>query len=168
MGGILVKFLKKLDKGVDAAVKYFTSALMILLTIIVNAMVFSRYVLRVNLGGIEELPVFFMCICIWMGAIRVMRDDKMVKIEIIFSLVKNERAQAALNMVASLVSCAVMAFCCTRAYLFVYRTWRDGIITPSLGWPAWLVYVFSLIGSVGMTVYAFVNTIKYARKVVGK
>ena len=31
MGGILVKFLKKLDKGVDAAVKYFTSALMILL-----------------------------------------------------------------------------------------------------------------------------------------
>ena len=60
MGGILVKFLKKLDKGVDAAVKYFTSALMILLTIIVNAMVFSRYVLRVNLGGIEELPVFFM------------------------------------------------------------------------------------------------------------
>ena len=75
---------------------------------------FSRYVLRVNLGGIEELPVFFMCICIWMGAIRVMRDDKMVKIEIIFSLVKNERAQAAINMVASLLSCAVLAFFCTR------------------------------------------------------
>lgn len=163
-----MKFLKKLDKGIDTGVKYFTSILMILLTIIVNAMVFSRYVLRVNLGGIEELPVFFMCICIWMGAIRVMRDDKMVKIEIIFSLVKNERARAAINMVASLLSFGVLAFFCTRAYLFVYRTWRDEMITPSLGWPAWVIYSFSLIGSIGMTVYAFINTIKYARRVIGK
>lgn len=163
-----MKFLKKLDKGIDVGVKYFTSILMILLTIIVNAMVFSRYVLRVNLGGIEELPVYFMCICIWMGAIRVMRDDKMVKIEIIFSLVKNQRAQAVINMVASFLSFLVLSFFCTRAYLFVYRTWRDQMITPSLGWPAWIVYLFSLIGSVGMTVYAFVNTIKYARKVAGK
>ena len=163
-----MKFLKKLDKGVDVGVKYFTSILMILLTVIVNAMVFSRYVLRMNMGGIEELPVFFMCICIWMGAIRVMRDDKMVKIEIIFSLVKNPRAQAAINMVMSLLSCAVLAFFCTRAYLFVYRTWRDGMITSSLGWPSWIIYSFSLIGSVGMTIYAFVNTIKYARRVMGK
>lgn len=163
-----MEFLKKLDKGIDTGLKYFTSILMILLTIIVNAMVFSRYILRVNLGGIEELPVFFMCICIWMGAIRVMRDDKMVKIEIIFSLVKNERAQAAINMVVSLLSFLVMTFFCTRAYLFVYRTWRDEIITSSLGWPAWIIYLFSLLGSIGMTVYALVNTIKYARRMIGK
>lgn len=163
-----MKFLKKLDKGVDVGVKYFTSILMILLTIIVNLMVFSRYVLRVNLGGLEELPVFFMCICIWMGAIRVMRDDKMVKIEIIFSFIKNERAQNALKAFTSLLTCGAMVFFCTRAYLFIYRAWRDSTITPALGWPAWIIYSFSLIGSVGMTIYAFVNTIKYARGAIKK
>ncbi len=159
-----MKFLKKLDKGVDTAVKYFTSILMILLTILVNIMVFSRYVLRVNMGGLEELPVFFMCICIWMGAIRVARDDKFVKIEIIFSLVKNEKAQTVIKMISAFLGSAVLAYFCHCAYLFVFRAWRDETITPALGWPSWVIYAFSLIGSVGMTIYFFVNGIKYARR----
>lgn len=163
-----MKFLKKLDKYVDNGIKYFTSILMILLTILVNVMVFSRYALRVNMGGLEELPVFFMCICIWLGAIRVMRDDKFVKIEFIFSIVKNEKAQNAIKMVASFLGGVVLAFFCTRAYLFVFRSWRDATITPALGFPSWIIYSFSLIGSIGMTIYSFVNAFKYARRLMGK
>ena len=57
-----MQFLEKLDKGIDTFLKYFTGVLMVLLTIIVCAMVISRYVFRIQLGGIEELPVYFMCV----------------------------------------------------------------------------------------------------------
>ena len=98
-----MQFLEKLDKGIDAFLKYFTGVLMVLLTIIVCAMVISRYVFRIQMGGIEELPVYFMCVCIWLGGIRV---------------------------------------------------------------SLWIAYSFELIGTGGMTIYTYVNTIKYALKVV--
>lgn len=159
-----MKFLKKLDKGVDTGIKYFTAVLMIILTIIVNAMVFSRYLFRVNLGGMEELPVYLMCICIWMGAVRVARDDKFVKIEIIFSLVKNEKAQTVIKMLASLAGGVVLAYFCKCAYQLVYRSIESETISPAMGFPMWMAYIFCLIGSVGMTIYFFVNTIKYLRR----
>ena len=36
----------------------------------------------------------------------------------------------------------------------------------SIGFPLWIAYSFELIGTVGMTIYTYVNTIKYALKVV--
>ena len=39
-------------------------------------------------------------------------------------------------------------------------------ISSSIGFPLWIAYSFELIGTVGMTIYTYVNTIKYALKVV--
>ena len=163
-----MEFLKRLDRGIDKFLKYFTGVLMILLTAIVCAMVFSRYVFRINLGGIEELPVYFMCICIWLGGIRVSRDDKHVKIEIIYSLIKNERAQNLLKALTSLAAALVLTYFCNSAFQLVVRTYESGQISSSIGFPLWLVYIFELIGSIGMTVYTYVCTIKYALGVVKK
>ena len=161
-----MQFLEKLDKGIDAFLKYFTGVLMVLLTIIVCAIVISRYVFRIQMGGIEELPVYFMCVCIWLGGIRVSRNDAHVKIEIIYSLIKNPRAQNVLRTLTSLVAALVLTYFCNSAWLLVIRTYEAGTISSSIGFPLWIAYSFELIGTVGMTIYTYVNTIKYALKVV--
>ncbi len=163
-----MKFFKKLDTGLDSVLKYFTGTLIVLLTIIVNIMVFSRYVLRVNLGGFEELPVFFMCICIWLGGVRVSRNDKHVKIEILYTFIKNEKAQLILRGVTTLIAAVVLTYFCYSAWQFVSRSYTKGTITPALAWPAWIVYLFMLFGAIGMTVYSYVNTVKYFKEAAKK
>ena len=161
-----MQFLERLDKGIDAFLKYFTGVLMVLLTVIVCVMVISRYVFRIQLGGVEELPVYFMCVCIWLGGVRVYRNDAHVKIEIIYSLIKNPRGQDALRMLTTLASALVLTYFCRSAWQLVSRTYAAGTISSSIGFPLWIAYSFELIGTVGMTVYTFINTVKYALRVV--
>lgn len=163
-----MQFLEKLDKGIDAFLKYFTGVLMVLLTVIVCTMVISRYVFRIQLGGIEELPVYFMCVCIWLGGVRVSRNDSHVKIEVIYSIIKNPRGQNILRMLTTLASALVLTYFCISAWQLVTRTYVAGTISSSIGFPLWIAYSFELIGTVGMTIYTYVNTVKYALRVVNR
>ena len=159
-----MKFLRKLDKGFAAFAKYFTGALVLLMAAIVCAMVFSRYVLRVNLGGFEELPAYILCWCVWLGAIMIARSDEHMKVEKLFMLVKNEKAQVLIKALTSLLSTVVLAYFITRSGRFVSSAFTHSDITPALGWPSWAVYIVSIVGSVGMTIYTAVNTVKYFRR----
>ena len=66
----------------------------------------------------------------------------------------------------SLVAALVLTYFCNSAWLLVIRTYEAGTISSSIGFPLWIAYSFELIGTVGMTIYTYVNTIKYALKVV--
>ena len=63
-----MKFFKKLDLAYDKAMHFLLPFLTILITVMIFIMVICRYILRVNLGGAEELPTFLMIVCVWIGA----------------------------------------------------------------------------------------------------
>ena len=59
-----MKFLKNLDRLVNFVIGNIAGILLIVMMIMVNVTIFSRWVFNINMHGYEELPTnTFYCIC---------------------------------------------------------------------------------------------------------
>ena len=75
-----MKFLKKLDHIVEFVVGNLAGILLIVMMIMVNLTIFSRWVFNINMHGYEELPTILFIVFVWLGVILVVRDDNMLKV----------------------------------------------------------------------------------------
>ncbi|NCB52775.1 MAG: TRAP transporter small permease subunit [Clostridia bacterium] len=155
-----MKLLKKIDFIIDKSIKYLGGLLIMAILLIVIAMIFSRYVLRVNLGGIEEFPVYLMIICVWLSAVRVSRDDQFVKIELINSFVKTEKGRQIVSVLTNFLSAVALTVFTPLAYSFFHTSYKYGDISPATGFSLWLVFIFPLIATFGMAIYFWRNTFR--------
>ena len=160
-----MKMLFKLDKIEEKIIKKISGFMMIFIVIIVNAMVFSRYVFRVNMGGIEELPVYLMIGCVWLGAVSVAKKDAFVKIEIVDSFVKNQKIKKIIKIFNTFLSAVVITIFSKYAFVFFTRSIKYKDLSPAIGFPIWWVHIVVFIGSLGIAIYFWVNTIKYIREI---
>lgn len=157
---IYLKCLKILDSIFEKFIRFMLTATMIVLTAMINILVLCRYVLHVNLGGLEEMPVFLMIMCVWLGAGLVAKNDDHVKIDIIHTVIKNDKAKAALKTAVNTLTAAVMWYYTYLAYIFVSKSMRNGDISSGTGFPLWWIHAFVLIGSFAMALYYTKNTFK--------
>ena len=86
-----MKILKKIDGFYDKAMHFLLPFLTISITVLICIMVICRYVLHVNLGGAEELPTSLMIICVWIGGGAAARSDGHLKVDVLYSAIKNEK-----------------------------------------------------------------------------
>ena len=70
--------------------------------------------------------------------------------------------------ITTLIAAVVLTYFCYSAWQLVTRSYAKGTITPALAWPAWIIYIFMLVGAVGMTIYSYVNTIRYFKEAAKK
>ena len=82
----VVKFLKKLDHIVEFVVGNLAGILLIVMMIMVNLTIFSRWVFNINMHGYEELPTILFIVFVWLGVILVVRDDNMLKVDFFLNL----------------------------------------------------------------------------------
>lgn len=155
-----MKFFKKLDSAYDKAMHFLLPFLTILITVLIFIMVICRYILRVNLGGAEELPTFLMIVCVWIGAGAAARDGGHLKVTVLYSAIKNERILKWMQLIAHLLEAVVMWFYTYLAVGFVLKSYAKGQISAGLRFPMWWPQSFLLIGSFFMAVYFTVHFIK--------
>ena len=89
----VVKFLKKLDHIVEFVVGNLAGILLIVMMIMVNLTIFSRWVFNINMHGYEELPTILFIVFVWLGVILVVRDDNMLKVYFFLNLCKTEKSK---------------------------------------------------------------------------
>lgn len=155
-----MKLLKKLDSAFEKCIRVLLTSTMILLTILIVLMVICRYILHMNMGGFEEMPVYLMIICVWLGGGLVARNDDHVKIDIIQTYLKNEKMKAVLNLFVNGLTSAAMWYYTYLAVIFVKKSIRNGDISSGIGFPLWWIHMFVLIGSFAMALYYTKNTFK--------
>ena len=77
-----MKFLQKIYDGLDKVLSVIVAVIMMLITFEIFVQVIFRYFLRRSMGGFEELPVFMLITCVWLGGVLVAKNNDHVKIDI--------------------------------------------------------------------------------------
>ena len=157
----MLKLLAKLDDCFEKVIRFLLGVTMTVLTIMIILQVITRYVLRVNMGGLEELPVFLMIICVWLGAGVVAKNDDHVRIDLVQTMLKSERAKAILRIFVTGLTAAVMWFYTSLAVEFIQKSIAKNDISSGVGFPLWWPQLFVLIGSFAIALYYTKNTVKY-------
>ena len=92
-----MKFLKNLDRLVNFVIGNIAGILLIVMMIMVNVTIFSRWVFNINMHGYEELPTILFIVFVWLGVILVVRDDNMLKVDFFLNLCRTARAKEILH-----------------------------------------------------------------------
>ena len=161
-----MKFLQGLDRGFERVIKFVLTATMVALTVLTNVLVFSRYVLHMTLGGMEELPVFLLIACVWMGGALVSKEDNHVKIDFIFTVIKNEKTKQAIQLFTTALTTVVSCIFTYLAFQYVSASISHNALSPGLRFPMWYVHFFMLLGSFASSLYFLRNTVNDARRLM--
>jgi TRAP-type C4-dicarboxylate transport system, small permease component len=162
--------LKKIGSVTDKILEKISYMLMTIsiigIFVIINVQVLFRYVLKMSLGGLEELPVYIMALCIWLSAPVITRDDRHINIDFFTEMFKAEWVKYAFKAFAQLVTCLSMGFFTSLAFQYVRETFRYGEVTGGMEIPIWVFHAVITYGSFMCVLYAFINLVKYISKMI--
>lgn len=154
-----MKFLRKLDSGYAKALKFCVTFLSVAIAVMIVMLVVCRYVLHVNLNGAEELPTYMMIFCVWLGAGLVARDDKHLCVDVIYTVIKSEKAKTCLRLFTHVLTSVVMWYYTVLAYSFVVKGIAKGQVSSGLQFPMWWAYSVLFIGSLSMAIYYTIHSV---------
>ena len=157
----LRKFFAQLDDKANKALSILVGLSIAMLIAVVTIQVVTRYILHKSIGGIEEMPIFLMMICVWLAAPLVARADAHLKIELLQLLVKDKQLaikviKVAINVIIFIALCFFVRF----AFVYVTGSYEMNDITPGLRIPIWWMHSFLLISPLLMAAYYFAHIVK--------
>ena len=103
-------FFGKLIYGYDKLEEYLLCGSLVCTTLIVFAQVIMRKVFNDSLTWSEELTRYIFIWQIWLGVSIAQRDKQHIKVELLKSLVKNEKVISVVDIFATLVLIAFNVF----------------------------------------------------------
>lgn len=160
----VVKFLKKLDHIVEFVVGNLAGILLIVMMIMVNLTIFSRWVFNINMHGYEELPTILFIVFVWLGVILVVRDDNMLKVDFFLNLCKTEKSKEALHLFSLIISTIICGLFMPLTFNLMMTHIERNTVSPAVGFSMWWVYASVFLGALGMMVYYVVNVCKSIRR----
>ena len=160
----VVKFLKKLDHIVEFVVGNLAGILLIVMMIMVNLTIFSRWVFNINMHGYEELPTILFIVFVWLGVILVVRDDNMLKVDFFLNLCKTEKSKEALHLFSLIISTIICGLFMPLTFNLMMTHIERKTVSPAVGFSMWWVYASVFLGALGMMVYYVVNVCKSIRR----
>jgi TRAP-type C4-dicarboxylate transport system permease small subunit len=125
--------------------------------VIVNIQVFFRYVLKTALGGVEELPVYIMAMCVWLSTPVISKEDKHINIDLFVNLFKSDIHRMILKAFAQLTAGVSMSYFAGLAFQYVQQSKSYGEVTGGLGIPIWVFHAVIFYGALMVAVFAFIN-----------
>ncbi|WHH56856.1 TRAP transporter small permease subunit [Petroclostridium sp. X23] len=159
-----MKFLKLLDKWITFIVGNLSGILMMIMMLMINVTIFSRYVFNINLQGYEELPTMLFIVFVWLAVILVVRDDNMLKVDFFQNLCKTARAKEILHLISLIISVVICVLFTPLTFKLTMTHVERGTVSAAVGFSMWWVYGSLFAGSLGMTVYYVVNVFKSMRR----
>jgi TRAP-type C4-dicarboxylate transport system permease small subunit len=149
---------------VDAVIRWVIIGLMFLMTVVVFAQIFFRYVFNVPLGWSEELARFAFVWVSFMGASALMRVREHINVTV-FIDVMPKRLKASCALAANLCAMLCVYFFLVGGIELTRNEW--GQLAPALQIPMGWVYLAIPIAASLMGVWVLLQTIESARAVVG-
>jgi TRAP-type C4-dicarboxylate transport system permease small subunit len=148
---------------VDAVIRWMIIGLMGVMTVIVFAQIFFRYMFNVPLGWSEELARFAFVWVSFMGASALMRAKEHINVTV-FLDVMPARMKAMCVLLANLCALICVYFFLVGGVELTRNEWRQ--LAPALEIPMGWVYLAIPVAATLMGVWVLLQTVESAQRVV--
>ena len=130
--------MNRLCQKLSVFAKYFSGGALVLMTLIITAQVFGRYVLNASPVWAEQAALLILIWCVFIAAAAGMREGFHIRISVMV-----DRLPKRLRGLSNLVSNAVVAFFGLAMIVFgielAFATWHH--VIPTLGIPRGFAYI---------------------------
>ena len=159
-------FLKKLVFGYDKLEEYVLCASLVLTTLIVFAQIIMRPIKALSWS--EELTRYIFIWQIWMGVSIAERDDQHIRVELLYSFVKNPKAKAVIDVIATLILVSFSAFLVYVGIELVQQMMTRGNVSGAMRLPMYIVYMVLPLSSFILCLRLLARLYRDCRKAFGK
>ncbi len=163
-----MKALEKIYELFDKVVSVLMATIMVLITLQTFVGVIFRYILHRSMGGLEELPVFMLIACVWIGGVLVAKRDDHVKIDLVTGNIKNEKTRYCLMGTVTLITAACSFWYTRLAYDFVKKAIVNLPVSPGIQFPLWYIYSVTFVSAALASICFLINAVKYYRRAFTK
>jgi TRAP-type C4-dicarboxylate transport system permease small subunit len=155
--------IKGFQRIVDGVIRWIIIGLMFVMTIIVFAQIFFRYVFNVPLGWSEELARFAFVWVSFMGASALMRVKEHINVTVFIDFMP-ARARASCVLLANLCALICVYYFLVGGVSLTRNEWMQ--LAPALQIPMGWVYLAIPVAAALMGAWVILQTIESAQTLV--
>ena len=136
-------------------------------TVLLFIQVIMRSVFNSSLSWSEELARYIFIWQIWLGASITFREDKHIKVELLYVFAKSKRARAAVDFIANL---ALLAFCAAIVVIgfdYVGDMIARNALSPAMRIPLFWVYLSLPLSLFILSIRIIIREIQLCRVLFG-
>lgn len=148
--------IKVCDTIVKPLVKVEDISIVILFILMITVsflQVLFRYIIKISAPWTEELSRYAMIYLVMFGAAWAIYADNHIKIDLIYTLIKNRRARIIISLATSLLTLAFCAFFAYGAFLLIPQVISSNLMSVSLNIPMWIPQFAVVVGGTLMTIH---------------
>lgn len=158
-------FLARLDKWIMSIITGLVGISVIILTLVVFFQVIARYVLKMSVDGLQELPTFLLIFTVWLAAaMNARKKGGHIKLELIEIIIKNPKVIKAIEIFIDVLTIAALAIFAYLCLEYVQYGIETGEASIGLKMPMWWLTSVLLVGVVLMIIYNIMHVYKEFRK----
>ncbi len=151
----------KIDKVIDRLQEYACFIFFFAMVVIGGISVFSRFVFNLSITWAEE-AIRFSCIWLtWVGAALTVRKDGHVSIDIVLSMIKNDKVRAVYYCISRIIGIVFLIILLPAAIELVQRTGNSRAAAIPIRWN-W-IYLAVPVGIVNM-LWAYITALPFYTK----
>lgn len=159
-------FLSRLDRGLIKIINYLVGISMVILTTIIFIQVIMRYIFKIPIGGVEELPVYLMMFSIWLTGIVVARDNNHIKLELLPMFIRSKRVLKLIDLLLMVIITISLGIFTYLAFKYVHFGYRTGEVSAGLGFPLWWLTSSMFVSGCLMTLYYLIHIYRLLKEMV--
>lgn len=161
-------FFGKLIHGYDKLEEYLLCGSLVVTTLIVFLQVIMRKIFNNSLTWSEELTRYIFIWQIWLGVSIAQRNKQHIKVELLSSIVKNEKVVAIVDIFATIVMIAFNIFLVINGAALVEQMITRGNLSGAMRLPMWIVYLALPVSSFVLSLRLIGQAVENIKKAIGK
>ena len=134
-------FFKKIVYGYDKLAEYLLCASLVVTTLIIFAQIIMRSVFNSSLTWSEELTRYIFIWQIWLGVSIAQKEKQHIKVELLFSFIKNEKFKDVVDIIATLIMIAFNVFLVIKGSELVGQMIVRHNLSGAMRLPMYIVYL---------------------------
>lgn len=161
-------FFGKLIHGYDKLEEYLLCGSLVVTTLIVFLQVIMRKIFNNSLTWSEELTRYIFIWQIWLGVSIAQRNKQHIKVELLSSIVKNEKVVAIVDIFATIVMIAFNIFLVINGAALVEQMITRGNLSGAMRMPMWIVYLAVPVSAFILCLRLIAQVVEDIKKMMGK
>lgn len=134
-------FFKKLICGYNKLEEYLLCGSLVVTTFIIFAQIIMRSLFNSSLTWSEELTRYIFIWQIWLGVSIAQKEKQHIKVELLFSFIKNEKFKDVVDIVATLILIAFNIFLIINGSELVGQMIARHNLSGAMRLPMYIVYI---------------------------
>jgi TRAP-type C4-dicarboxylate transport system permease small subunit len=137
----------------DAIQKWILVLTGVIVFVLTIATVFLRYVLTMNVLGLDEIILIVIFWQYFIGAAQGSREDSQIKADMVSTVVKNKAVVAWCHLLARIIECGVIGVCIKWSVNYILKDMSVMPYTVVLSIPLVISHAVMLVGFALMLLY---------------